>query len=76
MVPESFINKTLAELDLRKNLNINIVSIKRHDRSIDDEGSPIGEEVVIFPTAATKFHDGDRLIVAGLELEIEKMKEY
>jgi len=76
IVPESFIGKTLSNLDLRKNLNINIVSVKRHDRSIDDEGSPIGEEVVVFPTADTKFQDGDRLIVAGLEVEIEKIKEY
>lgn len=76
LVPESFINKSLAGLDLRKNLNINIVSIKRHERNIDDEGSPIGEEQVIFPTAQTVFHENDRLIVAGLEKEIEKMKEY
>ncbi|MBN2280653.1 MAG: TrkA family potassium uptake protein [Candidatus Marinimicrobia bacterium] len=75
-VPETFVGKSLVELDLRKTLNINIVSVKRHDRSIDDDGSPVGEEIVIFPTADTKFQDGDRLIVAGLEAEIAKMKEY
>jgi trk system potassium uptake protein TrkA len=76
LVPGSFLNKTLVNLDLRKKLNVNIVSIKRHERNIDDEGSPISEEIVIFPTAETIFQEGDRLIVAGLENEIEKMKEY
>ena len=76
VVPQSFVDKSLAALDLRKNLNVNIVSIKRHDRSIDDDGAPIGEEKVIFPTAETGFQENDRLIVAGLEVEIEKMKEY
>ncbi len=76
IVPESFVKKSLAELDLRKKLNINIVSIKRHERNIDEEGAVTGEEKVVFPTADTVFQENDRLIVAGLENEIEKIKEY
>ncbi len=76
VVPESFVGKSLIKLDLRKKLNVNIVSIKRHERNVNDEGSSINEEIVIFPQAETVFHGSDRLIVAGLENEIEKMKDY
>ncbi len=75
-VPHSFVNKTPAGLDLRKKLNINIVSIKRNIKIVNDDGTTSIEEKVIFPEANTIFQESDRLIVAGLEGEIEKMKDY
>jgi len=63
VAPESFYGKTLAELSLRQNHNVNIVAIRRKDtgEDIDDER----EAVVSLPGADTVIQPGDLLLLVG-----------
>ena len=63
VAPESFYGKTLAELSLRQNHNVNVVAIRRKDP--DDHFDEEREAVVSLPTAETQIKRGDLLLLVG-----------
>ncbi|TDT71789.1 trk system potassium uptake protein TrkA [Hypnocyclicus thermotrophus] len=62
--PASFVNRSLIELDLRKDYNANIIAIRR------ERG-----DAVLSPNATTKIFEGDTLIVATDGRTAKKLEE-
>lgn len=58
--PDDWIDKTIQEIDVRKNFHISIIVIKRDD-------------YIIYPEPETEFKKGDVLLVAGESKRIEKV---
>ena len=66
--PKDFIGKTLKQLNVRAQHRLNIVAIKRKNES--------GEDAVnVVPVAEDKIREGDMLLVAGANEDIEKLKK-
>ena len=75
-VPKNFVGESLAKLDLRKKLRVNIVSIRRIVLSVDEEGNPVKNEEVIFPEANEVLKESDLLLLVGKNEDIDAFKEY
>jgi trk system potassium uptake protein TrkA len=63
--PDSFIGKTLAEIDIRKKYNITIIAIK----------SIIPEEISLNPGGDYLVKESDILIALGVDEDIDKIHE-
>jgi trk system potassium uptake protein TrkA len=72
--PSNFIGKSVMQLDLRKRFSINIISIKRVQTEIDDNGNPVEEEVMNFPSPDMLIRSNDILVVVGSENDIQELK--
>lgn len=64
LVPKKIIGKTLLELDLRKNFNLNVLAIKRNSK-IEIELKP-----------EDKFQKEDIVLIMGKNENIDKLKKY
>ncbi|OHB54703.1 MAG: hypothetical protein A2Y07_08890 [Planctomycetes bacterium GWF2_50_10] len=64
--PMSFDLKTLVELQLRQKYNVNIVAIKRSNRSRSGQGG----EIINVPMPNTTVYAGDILMVAGADSDL------
>lgn len=73
-IPKDFIGKSLFKLDLRKKYNINVISIKREETTIDDLGNPVKEEMAIAPDSTTVLKENDIIVIVGNEKDIEQLK--
>jgi trk system potassium uptake protein TrkA len=73
--PKQFIGRSLAELDLRKKHQVNVVSIKRTMLSVDEEGNSIQQEEIIFPEPDKIIEESDVLIIVGKDEDIEDLRE-
>lgn len=62
IVPQRFANKTLGEIDLRKNYGINVLVVKR------------GEGLNISPGATDMLMEGDVLIVIGPRDQLDRLQ--
>lgn len=62
-VPQSWIGKSIAELDVRKNYNINILAIRRKDY------------LDTVPEAALIFREGWKIIIVGKNDDLDRMGE-
>jgi trk system potassium uptake protein TrkA len=72
-IPDKYIGKTLVQLNPRKNYNVNIVGIKRFIPDITEEGDrTFREEYNDVPSPIEKLQEGDVLLVAGSDGNIEK----
>ncbi|MGC9512477.1 MAG: potassium channel family protein [Fidelibacterota bacterium] len=72
-IPDKYIGKTLVQLNPRKNYNVNIVGIKRFIPDITEEGDrTFREEYNDVPSPTEKLQEGDVLLVAGSDGNIEK----
>ena len=65
-VPKSFIDKTIKELDIRNRFKIEIILIKALDKRKQTR--------VIVPTANYKFSKNDRIVISGIQSDINKFK--
>lgn len=74
-IPQSFVDKTLQDINLRKKYHVNLVSIKRTTTEIDNMGNPKREETVISPNPDEKLKINDTLVVLGSEKNIENLRE-
>lgn len=72
--PKAFAGKTLLEIDLTKKMELTIIVIKRSILSVDEEGNPVMSEQIIFPDGTKTLEDGDILLIAGRNSNIEKLK--
>jgi len=73
-VPDSFVNSTLEELDLRNKYNLNVISIKRAETKIDEMGNPTTEHDTILPEPSTKLRANDIIVMAGSAESIDKIR--
>lgn len=74
LIPKTFVNKNLQQLDLRRKFNITVISIKRDYTSIDDMGNPVKEEIVLAPKPEETLREKDVLVVVSDDKGIEQLK--
>ncbi len=72
--PQDFVDKSLAEIDLREKVRLNMVAIKRDRVDIDEEGNPHSSEELIFPQGDVVLKQNDILMVVGFNEDIESVK--
>lgn len=63
--PQSFIGKTLMELELRKRYQVNVIAIKEL----------VPERFIMVPDADFKVKDSDILVILGKESDLTKIRE-
>jgi len=72
--PKSWINKTLAELNVRQDFHINIVAIKRqHEVQESGGGQRVEERIVDVPLPTSKLEPDDILIIAGRKEDLDAL---
>lgn len=64
LASEKMVGKTLKELELRANFDVNVMAIKR------------GEQLYISPGANDKILEGDKLVLMGKNENLEKMRNF
>jgi trk system potassium uptake protein TrkA len=62
--PESFLGKTMAELQLRSQYNVMVIAVK----------DLLTDRVVTLPPANFVIKDGQALVLVGREADIEKLR--
>lgn len=74
VTPPDWVDKTLAELNIRLEHHVNIVAIKRQKAVEDGNGERrIIERIVDVPLPTSKLESEDILILAGRESDLEKL---
>lgn len=75
-VPESFVSKTLQELNIRAKYGVNIIAIKRKIGLVDEKGEvTYVDDVDISPQADDVIAKDDALLVFGDNESIAKLRE-
>ena len=69
-LPESFAGKSLAEIDLPGKMNLTVSAVKRGRITIDEEGNPVSNERVVFPTPG-----GPRIIICLIKSPLKSIKK-
>ncbi|RAK06478.1 trk system potassium uptake protein TrkA [Halanaerobium saccharolyticum] len=64
LASEKMTGKTLKELELRANFDVNVMAIKR------------GEQLYISPGADDKIMEGDKLVLMGKNENLDKMRDF
>ena len=73
-VPHGLIGKTIAQAELRQRHNVNIVAIKKQVPDVDDRGRrTFREEIILVPKPSDTFEEGDVLILAGEDDDIQAL---
>ncbi|MEW6509068.1 MAG: TrkA family potassium uptake protein [Bacteroidota bacterium] len=65
-LPDSFIGKTIKELNLRRKYNVTIIAIK----------NILQDEMILVPEASYKFSPDTALIILGKHSDIDKLKKF
>jgi trk system potassium uptake protein TrkA len=65
--PESFNRQTVMDLQLRQKYRVNLVSIKRGEKS------GFADEIINVPLAETMIYQGDILMVAGRDADLARL---
>jgi len=65
-IPKSFIGKTIKDIDIRNRFKIEIVLIKTLTKRRQTQ--------VIVPTGNYKFSEADRIVISGIQTDINKFK--
>ncbi|MBK7866864.1 MAG: TrkA family potassium uptake protein [Ignavibacteriales bacterium] len=73
--PRSFVGKSLQELDLRIRYNVNLITIKRREKTLRPGNTELKEEIYGVPTASTILEENDVMIVFGKDKDIKKIVE-
>jgi trk system potassium uptake protein TrkA len=77
LVADSFIGKTIREMNLRSKFGVNIVGIKKKIPYVTDSGENIFiEKYVDFPSADDTFEEGDVLVLVGSERAITEIERF
>lgn len=76
VAPKEFYNKSLQSLGVRTKYKVTVLGIKRKMPLISDTGeTDLKEEIMLLPQPEEKIFEGDTLIVAGKNVDIEKLKK-
>jgi trk system potassium uptake protein len=75
-VPESFVNKTLQEVDTVSNLQVSLITIIRHGKRKNILGKEVPDTKVLgVVNGATKFEANDTLMLFGKIKDLENLME-
>jgi len=73
-VPAHLIGKTIEQAQLRQRHSVNIVAIKKQIPDVDDRGRRVfREEIQLVPKPSDTFKEGDVLILAGENDDIQAL---
>jgi trk system potassium uptake protein TrkA len=73
-VPKPLVGNTVAQAQLRQRYQVNIVAIKRQVPDVDDRGRrTFREEISLVPKPSDTFEEGDVLILAGEDDDIQAL---
>ena len=73
-MPPSLQGKTIQEAQLRRRYNINIVAIKKKVPDVDEQGRrTFREEIDLVPKPEDVLAEGDALILAGEDDDIQRL---
>jgi trk system potassium uptake protein TrkA len=73
-VPERYVGKTVAEVDFRKNYNVNIVTIVKKEKSTNSLGIELKKENVVGVFAPDrKFEEDDILVLFGAMTDMDSL---
>ena len=79
IVSQSFVGKSIRELDLRSRFGINIVGIKKKIPQVTDDGENVFEEKYVdFPSPDDVIEESDVLVMVGSDravMEVERLIE-
>jgi len=74
-VPKDFLGKTLAKLNIRNKMHVNIVAILRTNLSIDEEGNPVKTDNAVFPDAAEILQESDIMLIVGKNEDLDAFRK-
>lgn len=74
-VPPAVTGVALVDLDLRKKHEINIISIKRMHRDVDELGNPVETEEIVFPGPRDALQETDIIHVVGTNDAIDRFQQ-
>jgi len=73
-VPPHLVGKSIEEAQLRQRHNVNVVAVKKRIPDIDERGRRIlREEISVVPKPSDAFEEGDLLVVAGANDDIQAL---
>ncbi len=73
-VPPHLVGKSIEETQLRQRYGVNIVAVKRRTPDIDERGRRIlREEISIVPKPSDALEEGDSLVLAGKNSDIQAL---
>ena len=72
--PAAWQGRTLAEIDLRRKYEVNLVAIKRTVKARDAPGDEtVEQQVMDLPVAHTVIREGDVLVLVGSTESLSKL---
>ncbi len=74
-VPKDFLGKTLAKLNIRNKMHVNIVAILRTTLSVDEEGNPVKTDNAVFPDAAEILQESDIMLIVGKNEDLDAFRK-
>lgn len=76
-VPKRYINKTIAEADLRHKYNINVITVKRPitNKEAKRASDSKGERILGIPHGNTVLHEDDVVVLFGSQTDLSKFLE-
>jgi len=73
-VPQHLVGKTIEELQLRQRHNVNVVAVKKRIPDVDERGRrTLREEISVVPKPSHAFEEGELLILAGDNRDIQAL---
>ena len=77
LINESFVGKTLRELNLRSRFGVNVVGIKKKIPHVTENGEDVFiEKYIDFPSPDDVFEEGDVLVMVGSDKAISEVEKY
>jgi trk system potassium uptake protein TrkA len=77
IVDESFIGKTIREMNLRSKYGVNIVGIKKKIPDVTEDGENVFiEKYIDFPSPDDVFEENDVLVMVGSERAVSEIEKY
>jgi Trk K+ transport system NAD-binding subunit len=74
VTPESMVGNSLQRIEILRKLKINVISIKRKRTTIDDNGKPRIEELMLQPSASFVLEKEDILVIIGRDEDIDSLQ--
>jgi trk system potassium uptake protein len=75
IVPKTFIDKTIRDLDIRVKYKLQVIGIKRKAPYVKEDGdTDFKEELMIAPAPTEILQDGDTLVIIGRYADIDGIK--
>jgi len=77
LVADSFVGRTIREMNLRSRFGVNIVGIKKRIPHVTEDGRNVFiEKYIDFPSPDDVFEEGDVLVMVGSERAITEVEKF